>query len=198
MLKHKIKIRQEKDSKTDKKVFSLDYYKAENKPDARFDLFNHFMKERNTVIHINTNFTASVPPSEDRNNVIKLRDMCEKDNIDFYMSPAARENRGGFLGRIINKEESKIPAYNILILIPSGCFTKELFDRYMCTYFFRAGIGFKTESYERIKSDFNSGLLTSDEFYKLFDYDFFDAIEFNHMKLVSDIITEKHLKNIFS
>ena len=198
MLKHKIKIRQEKDGKTDKKVFSLDYYKAENKPDARFDLFNYFMKERNTVIHINTNFTASVPPSEDRNNVINLRDMCEKDNIDFYMSPAARETRGGFLGRIINKDESKFPAYNILLFLPAGSFSKYIFERYLCTYFFRAGIGFQTDDYESIKSDFSTGLLTSEEFYKIFDYDFFDAFEFNHMKLISDIITEKDLKNIFS
>ena len=198
MFNKKIRIRQEKDKSTEKKIFSIDYYKAENKKCRRFDLFNHFMKDRNTVIHINTNFTASVPPSEDRENLINFRNMCEKDNLDFYMSPAARENRGGVLGKIIKKEESKFPAYNILMFIPSGSFTKEIFDSYMCTYFFRAGTGFEAENYEKIKSDFKTGLLTSDEFYKMFDYDIFDAFEFNHMKIISDKITETDLKSIFS
>ena len=85
--------------KLKKKFFLLIITRLKILNSTRFDLFNHFMKDRNTVIHINTNFTASVPPPEDRDNVIKIRDMCDMDNMDFHLSPAERENNGGFPGQ---------------------------------------------------------------------------------------------------
>ena len=196
MFGKKIRIRQEKDKTIEKKVYSFDYYKSEDKKSTRFDLFNYFMKDRNTLIHINTNMTASVSPKKDRDNVLRFKESAEKDNIDFYLSPAARENNNGFLGKIVNRENNKLPAYNILLYLPAGTFTKDIFDKYFCTYFFRAGIGFKSEDYQKIKSDFETGLLTSGEFHKIFEYDFFDAFEFNHIKIISDMIDIKDLTNI--
>ncbi len=195
MFGKKIRIRQEKDKSIEKKVYSFDYYKSDDKKSTRFDLFNFFMKDRNTLIHINTNMTVSVSPKQDRDNVIKLKERSEIDNIDFHLSPAARENNGGFLGKIINRENSKLPAYNILMYFPAGSFTKEIFDNYMCTYFFRAGIGFESGNYSKIKTDFETGLLTSGEFYKVFEYDIFDAFEFNHIKIISDMINIKDFEN---
>ena len=196
MIRKEVRIKLEKDKSIEKNVFSFDYYKAKNKEDVRFSLFNHLMTHKDTVIHINTNMTVSLKPSEDRDTVIKFRDMCEKDNLDFSLNPAERTGKEGFLGKFLAKEENKIPAYNILIYIPAGRFNKDIFNKYLKTYFFRAGIGFNKENFSRIKSDYEIGLLTADNFYKIFEYDLFDAFEFSHIKIISDMMDIKELDDI--
>ncbi len=198
MSKKEVRVKTEKDKNTDKSVFSIDYFSSPDKENTRFNLYSYLMESRNTVLHINTNMSASVSPEKDRDNVIALRDMCSEDNFDFYMAPAARENSGGFLGKFLNKEGNKHTAYNILINIPEKTFNRDIFDRYMCSYFIRLGIGFETDKYDSIKSDFQTGLLVPDEFYRVFEYDLFDAFEFNHIKLISDTVSKTELERIFS
>ena len=144
------------------------------------------MEGRNTLLQINTNMTVSLKPSEDRDIIMKFRDNCEKDSFEFSMNPIERNNTSGVLGKFMSREENKIPAYDFLMYIPSGSLNLEVFEKYMNTYFFRAGIGFKGAEYSNIVSDYKSGLFSCNNFYTRFEYDLFDAFEFNHIKLITD------------
>jgi hypothetical protein len=62
----------------------------------------------------------------------------------------------------------------------------EVFEKYMNTYFFRAVIGFEGTEYDNIISDYKNGLFSHNNFYTRFEYDLFDAFEFNHIKLITD------------
>ncbi len=194
MFGREVRIKEENRGKNGKSVFTLDYYKSSDKLKTRFRLYSSLMNGNNTVLHINTNMSSSsISPEEDRDTVIKLKNMCADDSLDFSMSPAARENSSGVLGRILNSS-NQLPAYNILIFIPSGFFSSDIFKKYMNTYFIHSGIGFNADDYETIRSDFLKGLVTPEDFPGIFEYDLFDAFDFSHMRIISDRITRNDLE----
>lgn len=176
----------EKDKNITKSVFSVDYYKAKNKDEIRYKLFSYLMETRNTLLQINTNMTVSLKPSQDRDIIMKFRDYCENDNFAYSLNPIERNSSSGVLGKFMSRDENKIPAYDFLMHIPSGSLNMKVFGKYMNTYFFRAGIGFQGSDYENIISDYKSGLFSHNNFYTRFEYDLFDAFEFNHIKLITD------------
>jgi hypothetical protein len=77
------------------------------------------MEKRNTLLQINTNMSVSLKPSEDRDMIMKFRDNCEKDSFAFSLNPIERSGNSGVLGKLMSREENKIPAYDFLMYIPS-------------------------------------------------------------------------------
>ncbi len=186
-------IKSIQDRKTGKNIISVDYFRVADRGKTRFSILSYLIEDRNTIVHINTNLTSSplLVPSEERDIIISFCENCSRDNFTCIMNPVPRTEKNGVFGKFFSKGAADIPAYDFMMLIPAGSFSREIFEKYMCTFFFSAYAGFELSEYDIIISDYKTAMITPENMHTRFDIEIFDAFEFNHMKIVSDRLDKK-------